>query len=558
MPLPSDFLNELSMRTDLPGLVGAYTELKLKGGVWTGLCPFHNEKTPSFSLSRENTMYYCFGCGAGGGPVQFMMRAENLEFIEAVRELARRAGLDVPEDDGYGRRGLPRQRLLEINKLAARWFYDTLSAPEGAEALAYMQSRGIAPKTARRFGLGAAPDAWDGLANALGARDVTREELVESGLCAVNNRGHLYDAFRDRLMFPIFDPGGQVIAFSGRALKEGTPAKYKNSRETGVYSKNRVLYGLHRAKNSERPYFILVEGNVDVPMLHQHGFDSALASCGTALTDMQAALMAKYKPAVVLAYDNDNAGQAAAKKAMPKLEAAGLKIRVLSLSGAKDPDEYLRRYGPGALEALLSGAKDHMDHRFAQLAAAYDLQNDEGRRAYLRDGERMLLELGTEAERQVYAHRVAETAGVSQDAVLRDLAALRRDAEKRAVQKAERAAVYPREPSGGPEDAILLHMARAPEYIEAARAALVPEDFREGPRRTLFEALCDGTGAAALPEPAAALLARLRGDRLQRGLATVSDRTWRDALARLNAGRIRASRPSSDQDLLQLREALRK
>ena len=550
MALPQHFLDELTARTDLAALAGAYTDLKQKSGVWTGLCPFHNEKTPSFSVSRDNTMYYCFGCQAGGGAVQFLMRAENLDFIEAVRELARRAGLELPEDDLSGRRGIARKRLLELNTMAARWFHENLSKPEGAEALAYMHSRGLAFKTARKWGLGAAPDAWDGLASALGAQGVTREELTESGLCAVGQRGSLYDAFRDRLMFPIFDPGGQVIAFSGRALKAGTPAKYKNSRETGAYIKSRTLYGLHRAKNSERPYFILVEGNVDVPMLHQHGFDSTLASCGTALTDQQAALLKRYKQEVVLAYDSDEAGRAAVQKAVPKLEASGLKIRVLALSGAKDPDEYLKRYGPGALEALLSSAADHMDFRLAQAASAHDLQNDEGRRAYLKAAEALLLEVKSEAERQVYAHRVAEAAGVKPDAVLRDLDALRRRAGRSAVRSAERAALYPRKPGGGPEEALLRHMAVGPEYADAGRGALTEDDFTDDARRELFTALCGAANAAALSEPAAALLARLRTTEL----GSLSDGTWRGALEHLRRGQVKSKKPESNEDLLQLRE----
>ncbi|MCL2029947.1 MAG: DNA primase [Oscillospiraceae bacterium] len=553
MAFPQHFLDELTARTDLASLAGAYTALKQKGGVWIGLCPFHNEKTPSFSLSRDNTMYYCFGCQAGGGAVQFLMKAENYDFADAVRELARRAGLDMPEDDASVRQGLPRKRLLELNTLAARWFHDTLSAPAGAEALAYMHSRGLTDKTARKWGLGAAPDAWDGLADALGRQGVTREELIGAGLCAVGKRGSLYDSFRDRLMFPIFDPGGKVIAFSGRALKADAPAKYKNSRETGAYIKSRTLYGLHRAKNSDRPYFILVEGNVDVPMLHQHGFDSTLASCGTALTDQQAALMKRYKPEVVLAFDSDEGGRTAVQKAVPKLEAAGLSIRVLALSGAKDPDEYLKRYGPGAMEALLSGARDPTDFRLAQAAAAHDLQSDEGRRAYLRAAEALLLEVASEAGRQVYAHRVAETAGVKPDAVLRDLDALRRRAERGAVRAAERAALYPRKPGGGAEEDLLRHMAVGPEYADAGREALTEADFTDPARRELFTALCGGVNAAALPEPAAALLARLRSTEF----GALSDITWRGALEHLRKGQVKAARPGSDEDLLNLRNRLK-
>lgn len=567
MALPQDFLSELTARTDMVSLVNRYTTLTQKGGLWVGLCPFHNEKTPSFNLSRDNTMYYCFGCGAGGGVIQFLMKAENMDFIEAVRELARQAGLDMPEDDSQGQT-LRRARLLEINTLAARWFYENLKRPEGAAALEYMRLRGIHPKTARQFGLGAAPDAWDSLSSALSAQKVTQEELLLSGLVSENKRGGLTDAFRDRLMFPIFDPGGQVIAFSGRALKDGAPAKYKNSRETGVYNKSRTLYGLHRAKNSERPYFILVEGNVDVPMLHQHGFDSALASCGTALTDAQAILMARYKHEVVLAYDSDQAGQEAVRKAIPRLEASGLKTRVLALSGAKDPDEYLKRYGPGAMEALLSGAKNQMDYRLSQLAAGLDLDTDEGRRECLRAGEKLLAELPSEAERQVYAHRVAEMAGVTQEAVLRDLSRAIVKNQRKAAKNAERALIYPRtDPnasrpgglgSGGAEEELLLHMARAPEYLQKARESLNEEDFSDPIRRELFVCLRDERAAAALSERAAALLARLLGERPGIGPAELSDHSWEGTLSRLRELRLRSERPESDQDLLALRKALNK
>ncbi|MDR1736691.1 MAG: DNA primase [Oscillospiraceae bacterium] len=559
LALPQYFLTELTARTDLVALAGQYTALTLKGGVWVGLCPFHSEKTPSFNLSRDNTMYYCFGCGAGGGAVQFLMQAENMEFIDAVRELALRAGMDMPEEEE--RRGIRRARLLEINKLAARWFFENLSRPAGEAALAYMRSRGLSSKTARRFGLGAAPDEWDALARHLEQSGLSREELTESGLAALNNRGGLTDAFRDRLMFPIFDPGGQVIAFSGRALKDGVPNKYKNSRETGVYIKSRTLYGLNYAKNSSRPYFILVEGNVDVPMLHQHGFDSACATCGTALTDAQAGLMAKYKREVVLAYDSDEAGRTATQKAMKKLETAGLKIRILALSGAKDPDEYLKRYGPGAMEALLTGAENHMNYRLESIAAQFNLESDDGRRDFLRKAEEMLLDLNTEAERQIYASRVAERADVSREAVLRDLDAARTRKHRKAAAAEERALIYPKKPSGGIEEDILMHMARAEEYATRGARELAPSDFTDPARERLFTAMTSPEfSPAALDAPEAALLAKLKGGRPAPYSAAgevLSDESWRSAVRRLRETGLKRAKPASDQDLLTLRETLK-
>lgn len=475
--IPERFLDELASRTDIVDLVGSYVQLTRRGGRWFGRCPFHSEKTPSFSVLPERDMFYCFGCHAGGGPIQFTMRVENLDYVEAVGFLAKRAGLTVPEErDVPGR--IRRDRLLELNRLAARWFYANLSRPEGAESAAYLARRGVSPQTAKRFGLGAAPRGRDGLVTALLDAGVSREELVQSGLTAKNDRGLLYDAFRGRLMFPVFDAAGKVVGFSGRSLDETVP-KYKNSAETSLYSKRRTLYGLQLARNAPFDHFLLVEGNLDVVTLHQHGFDSALATCGTALTAEQAKLMARYKSQVVLCYDGDAAGLAAAQKAIPILDAAGLKVRVLRIPGGGDPDDFVRQYGKAAFEELVGGAKGHMEYRLSVLAGRFDLTADAGKIDFLREAAGVLLTIESEAERAVYAARVAEMAGVTRQGVLRDLERAAERRQRRQQKKLQNELMFPREVLDKAEEQVLAHLLRQPELLSLLREPLTPADFAD-------------------------------------------------------------------------------
>ena len=399
-----------------------------------GLCPFHSEKTPSFSVSPDKQIYHCFGCGKGGGVISFIMEIENLSFPEAVAFLARRANMPLPEQEN-DRESKKRARILALNRDAARFFYEQLQSPAGGRARSYMAQRGISKATAVNFGLGCAPDAWDALEKAMREKGYTDYELFDAGLIKKGRSGGWYDAFRDRLMFPVIDVRGNVIGFSGRILGEDGP-KYLNSPETSVFNKGGNLFALNLAKKSKSGYILLTEGNIDVVSLHQAGFDSAVASLGTSLTAEQARLISRYTDRVVIAYDNDAAGQKAAQRAIAILEKLDLKVRVLQMSGAKDPDEFIKLKGPEAFAKLIEGSENQMEYRLGQIAGKYDLSVDAQKLDYLREVTDLLARRPSAAEREIYARRIAAALGIGPAVLLGDIDA-RRKRILRAAEKAE-------------------------------------------------------------------------------------------------------------------------
>ena len=419
------FLDELIARSDIADVVSGYVALQRKGGNLFGLCPFHNEKTPSFSVSPDKQIYHCFGCKKGGGVINFIMEIENLTFPEAVRFLAKRANLPVPEDDGPqdGADRL-RRRVLELNRDAARWYYDLLCSPEGAAVQAYLDKRQIRKSIAVRFGMGASPDRWDGLLTAMTRRGYTKEELLAAGLVVNGRNGRLYDKFRNRLMLPVIDTRGDVVGFGSRVIDNSEP-KYMNTTETITYSKRRILYGLNLAKKTKRPNIILCEGNLDVVTLHQAGFDNAVASMGTALTVEQTRLLSRFTKELVLCYDNDNAGQLATQRALELLNNSEFSVKVLKLPNRmvdgkptkQDADDFIKNYGPAAFENLLSGSENGVEFRMTQIAARYDLTSDEGRIGYAGEMAEELCRLENAVERDVYTNRAAQTAGLSPEAM---------------------------------------------------------------------------------------------------------------------------------------------
>lgn len=444
VPFPDSFLQELVERNDIADVVSQYVHLTKKTGQnLFGLCPFHSERTPSFSVNPERQIYHCFGCGKGGSVINFIMEIENLSYPDAVRLLARRAGIPVPEDTHDATAG-KRERMLELNRDAARFFYAELSKPEGEAARAYIQKRGISPQMVTRFGLGCAPDEWDALTNAMLRSGYTKPELLSAGLVRASKKGNggVYDTFRNRLMFPVIDIRGSVIGFSGRILDDGEP-KYMNSPETPVYSKSHNLFAMNLAKKSKLGYIILSEGNIDVVSLHQAGFDCAVASLGTSLTAEQARLISRYVNEVVIAYDGDEAGQKASQRAIGILQKLDIKVRVLRVTGAKDPDEFVKKYGPAAFENLISKSQNHIEYRFADVAAKHDLTTDEGRVAFLKDSMGLLASLPNAVEREVYARRAAEMAKVSLDAVSTEVERARKKAAGQAKKKREKEVARP-------------------------------------------------------------------------------------------------------------------
>lgn len=462
MAFPENFITELTERNDIVEVVSSYVQLSKRSGAnLFGLCPFHSEKTPSFSVSPGKQIYHCFGCGKGGGVINFIMEVENLSFPEAVAFLAKRVGMPLPEESN-DRESRKRARMLALNKEAARFFYSQLSTPAGAAACDYMRQRQLSPATARRFGLGFAPDSWNSLTDAMKEKGFTEFELADAGLVRRGKSGGVYDTFRNRLMFPVIDVRGDVIGFSGRILGDGEP-KYMNSPETLVFNKSRNLFALNLAKKSKCGYIILSEGNIDVASLHQAGFDSAVASLGTSLTPEQARLLSRYTDQVIIAYDNDGAGIKAAQRAIGILEKLDLKVKVLRLEGAKDPDEFIKRKGPEAFRKLLEGSENQIDYRLRQVTAKYDLSVDEQKVDFLKEATELVARLPGTVERQVYAMRVAAMAEVPEAVVAAEVERRRkrllstaRKAEDRQQTRVDRAP-----PSGG----------KALRYADPASAA---------------------------------------------------------------------------------------
>ncbi len=444
MAIPERFLEELAARNDIVEVVSNYVSLtKRSGNNLFGLCPFHSEKTPSFSVNREKQIYHCFGCGKGGGVVNFIMEEENLSFPDAVHFLADRVGMTVPEDDTDREVAGRRQRILELNREAARFYYGNLSREVGKPALDYIARRGISPEMVRRFGLGAAADEWSLLTDEMRSRGYTAEELLTAGLSKRGKKGGLYDTFRNRLMFPVIDVRGSVLAFSGRLLSGEDGPKYLNSPDTPVFSKSRCLFGLNLAKKTKRGTLILVEGNVDVVSLHQAGFDCAVASLGTSLTPEQARLMTRYTDNVVICYDGDGAGQKAAQRAIPLLDRAGLKVKVVTVTGAKDPDEFIKTKGPDAFQLLLDRGENHIEYRLEAVKAKYDLESSDGRVGFLKDAAQLLAAIPNSVEREVYAGRAAQLCGVSTEAMKSEVERERKRYSSQAKKKADRDSLRP-------------------------------------------------------------------------------------------------------------------
>ena len=419
MAFPPSFLDELTARNPIEDVVGQYVTLKRSGSNLFGLCPFHGEKTASFSVAPDKGIYYCFGCHKGGSVINFQMEIEGLSYPDAVRALAKRAGLEVPEDEQYQSRYRAQERLWALHKEAARFFHSQLYAPSGAEALQYALSRGMNKYILTTFGVGFAPDTWDSLSKAMQAKGYTEQELKDSGLVTVSQKnGRIFDRFRGRLMFPIIDVRGNVIGFGGRIIKKDSDAaKYLNSPETLIFNKRKNLFGLNLAKKTKLPYFILVEGNIDVVALHQYGFDNAVASLGTSLTEEQAVLLARYTEQVVLIYDGDSAGQRATQRAIPILEKAGIDVKVLQLRDAKDPDEYLKKFGADKFKNLLEESSNRVEYQLRAITRKYDLREDEQRVKFIAEAAEFISTLPSAVQREVYGTRAAEAAGISFDAM---------------------------------------------------------------------------------------------------------------------------------------------
>ncbi|MBE7001596.1 MAG: DNA primase [Ruminococcaceae bacterium] len=492
MAFPQSFIDELVARNPIEEVVGQYVSLKRSGANMFGLCPFHGEKTASFSVAPDKGIYYCFGCHKGGGAINFMMELEGLSYPDAVRSLAKRVGMEVPEDEQYQSRYRAQERLWALHKEAARFFHSQLYAPVGKHALEYALGRGMSKGILTTFGVGYAPDSWDSMIKAMKAKGYTEQELIDSGLVTKSQKnGSIFDRFRDRLMFPIIDVRGNVIAFGGRTLKnDKDTAKYLNSPETIIFNKRKNLFGLNLAKKSKENSLILVEGNIDVVALHQYGFDNAVASLGTSLTEEQAALMTRYAEQIILLYDSDQAGQNATARAIPILEKAGLQVKVLHVKGAKDPDEFLKKFGADRFRLLLEESSNRVEYQLNAIRKKYDLSVDDQKIRYVHEAAELICTLDSSIKREVYGGRVAESAGISMDAMKlevnkafkRRIAIEKKKQEKvdlapmKALQPKDRSIRYENMKSALAEEGIIVQALREPALLDLCRN-LTPAHF---------------------------------------------------------------------------------
>ena len=436
MAIPERFIDELNSRLNIVDVVSSYVALNKKGANHWGLCPFHHEKTPSFSVNESKQIFHCFGCNKGGGAIRFVMDVENLSFPDAVRKLAAQVGMEVPEDNPTdGRWREKRKRILELNKEAARFYRSMLDDPRGAQVAEYIRDkRRISPKFSARFGLGAAPDGWDNLILAMREKGYDKSDLIEAGLAVAGKNGGIYDKYRNRLMLPVIDLRGDVIGFTSRVMDNSTP-KYLNTPETDIFKKRSILYGINYAKNTKRPNFILVEGNIDVITLHQAGFDNTVATMGTALTEEHIKLMSRYTKQLVVCMDNDSAGKDATLRSIALLKNSDIEVKVLQLPMRRtedgtmvkqDPDDYIKYYGGEAFEALLNGSANSVEYRLSVVQGGFDLSRDDQRAQYLLAAAEVVASLPSPVEREIYGNRAADAAGISHTAMAQEVDRLRK------------------------------------------------------------------------------------------------------------------------------------
>lgn len=416
MALSEAFLQELKFKTDIEDIISTYVTLRKHGSTSKGLCPFHNEKTPSFTVYNDTQSFYCFGCGAGGDAVTFLKKIENLDYIDAVKLLAQRVGLQMPDDNSYDDSlSKKRRRVLEINRETAKFYYSYLISPQGKTGFDYFLNRGLSMNTIKRFGLGFAPDKWDSLLKHLKAKGYRPSEMVEAGVVKVGKNNNYYDTFKNRVMTPIIDVRGNVIAFGGRVLDDSKP-KYINTSDTLVYKKTNELFALNLAKDSGKDNLILCEGYMDVIAMHQAGFTNAVAGCGTALTNEQVRLISRYAKEVILAYDADEAGQKALNKAVSLFKQTDVKVKIPALSGGKDPDEIIKKYGRDKFKGMLDGASNDTEFALLEIRKKYNVSTSQGKIDFLNEALKVLAGV-TPIEQDIYISRLADELSVEKSSI---------------------------------------------------------------------------------------------------------------------------------------------
>lgn len=503
MALSPDFINELKYNNDIEGVVSSYVTLKRSGRMLGGLCPFHSEKTASFYVYPDTQSYYCFGCGAGGDVITFIRQIENLDYMEAVRFLAARAGMTVPDEVTNDKTARLKTRILEMNRELARFYHHNLMSPAGKVGFEYLRNRGMSVHTMKVYGLGYSLNDWSAGMRYLEQKGFTTEEMESAALVARGKKGGHYDLFRNRVMFPIIDLRGNVIGFGARQLDSFGP-KYLNSSDTPVFKKSRNLFSLNFAKNSKEKYFILAEGYMDVISINAAGFQNTVATLGTSLTQEQARLISQYAEEVVISYDSDGPGQAATRRAISLLKEAGLGVRILSMEGAKDPDEYIKKFGGEKFRLLIEKSANSTQYQLDRAKAKYAITTPDGQVGFLNDAVGILAGISSEVERDVYIGQISMELGVSKETLRTsiDKRIKQRDYKKRRSDRITTATVR-KQPflfndreksenlrSGMAEERLIVGLIKNPDLLEHIRSRMTPEHFTVSYNRRLFEEVC--------------------------------------------------------------------
>ena len=503
--IPDSFIEELRYRCDIEQIISSYTQLKRTGRTLKGLCPFHSEKTPSFVVYPENHSFYCFGCAAGGDVITFIRMAEHLEYVEAIRFLAEKVGMTVPEDAKDDIFAKQKTRMLELNREAARFFHAFLISPQGKRGLDYFRERGLSDKTIRKFGLGYSPDSWDALKNHLRQKGFTEQEMLSAAVVRKNDRGGSYDQFRDRVMFPIIDLRGGVIGFGGRILGDQKP-KYLNSSDTAVFKKSRGLFAMNIAKSTKQPRLILCEGYMDAIAIHQAGFDNAVATLGTALTPEQARLISQYVPEVVLSYDSDEAGRKATDRASQLLSQVGLRVRVLNIPNAKDPDEFIKKFGAAKFQQLVEGSANSTEYAINLLKKKYPIDTDDGKVAFMKEFCPMMAKVENAIEADVYVNRISQEIGIEYTLIAEQVKAMRAKNQRKQQKKFDNdLKIYTQEQPNRrrdpqrdsnmryalAEDKLLAMLMRNPDCAEEIAKSIAPSQFVTDFNRDIYAVLIE-------------------------------------------------------------------
>lgn len=504
MPFPDSFLQELKLRSDITEIASSYVNLKRHGRNMVGLCPFHGEKTPSFNIYTENGSFYCFGCGAGGDVITFIMKIENLDYVEAVKFLAQRAGMEMPENTYDDSLSKLRMRIYEANREAARFFHATLLSQRGQSGLNYLRGRALSDRTIRHFGLGFADDDWNSLCNHLKNKGFSEYEIYSANLAFKRKNGNgIYDRFVNRVMFPIIDLRGNVIAFGGRIMTDEKP-KYLNTSDTPVFKKSENLFSLNNAKSSGTRTLILCEGYMDVIALNQAGFTNAVATLGTALTNEQAVLMKRYADEVIICYDADGAGQKATARAIDILRNAGLPIKILTVPSGKDPDEFIRskgENGPAAFKLLIEKCGNDIEYRLMKLKENYNLNTTDGKVAFLNEAVKIVATIESPIERDVFVSKLCAELEIDKNAFLEQISKVKRRDRRANIKKETRQIQaelngqsdkinrehYKKPRSSSAEEALLVYLINNPDYANSISERVTPDKFSNSLIKRYYE-----------------------------------------------------------------------